>query len=235
MNNARVALYFTPPPDHPLVVAAAAWLGRDAFGRRALPRGSVDGLGDGEVDDLTAAPRRYGFHATLKPPFRFAAGESPDSLHRALTAFAVPRPAITIPALALSRIGPFFALTPADDSAEVDALAADVVRVFEPFRAAMTSEEIARRRPERLSARQRTYLETWGYPYVFDEFRFHMTLTGPVPVEHRDLLHAALGQRFAAFLGQPLAIDALALFVEPHPPGDFVVDARYALTPGAAG
>ncbi|HMN88199.1 MAG TPA: DUF1045 domain-containing protein, partial [Bauldia sp.] len=112
------------------------------------------------------------------------------------------------------------------------ALAADIVRAFDPFRAPPTPEEIERRHPERLPPRQRENLARWGYPYVFEDFRFHMTLTGAVPRERQDSVEAVLAARFAPFLGRPLAIDAVSLFVERDPPADFVVETRAPL--GAA-
>ena len=230
----RAALYFSPPADHPLAVAAAAWLGRDAWTGAILDRGPVPDFDATALDALTAEPRRYGFHATLKPPFRLAEGRSLDVLRTEVAAFCRNTPPARIEALRLERIGAFFALTPDGDAAAVHLLADDVVRAFDDFRALPTPDEIARRRPDRLTARQREYLAAWGYPYVFDQFRFHMTLTGPVPEEHRERMEAVLRERFAAFIGRPLAVDALCLFTEPHPPGDFVVDTATPLS-GAAG
>lgn len=229
----RAAIYFAPPADEPLSRAAAAWLGRDAWTGDPVDRARVTGLDDAAMDALTAAPRRYGFHATLKPPFFLAAGRSLAELRPALAAFANGRPPLTIAALRIERIGAFFALTSEHPSPAVHALADDAVRDFDRFRAPPEANEIARRRPESLTPRQREHLFAWGYPYVFDEFRFHMTLTGPAPEADADRVEAALRERFAAFIGRPLAIDTLCLFVEPDPPCDLVVDTAIQLT-GAA-
>lgn len=218
----RAALYFAPPEDHPLSRAAANWLGRDAWRAGRPP------VGSGE-DALVAEPRRYGFHATLKPPFRLAEGTSLAGLRDAMAGFCRVQEGAAIAALRLARIGAFFALVPGDEKPGLDALAAAVVRHFEPFRAPATEAEIARRRPERLSPRQRSYLADWGYPYVFETFQFHMTLTGPVAEEARGAVEDVLRARFAPFLGRPLAVDSLCLFVEPAPPGDFVIDTALPL------
>jgi putative phosphonate metabolism protein len=221
----RAALYYAPSPDHPLSRCAARWLGRDAWSGADLARGACDGFDPDALDTLTAEPRRYGFHATLKPPFRLAEGCSLDGLRSSLASFGGDRRAVVIPELALERIGAFFALTPGGgDPADLQALAADAVRAFDAFRAPPTAEEIARRRPERLTPGQRENLAAWGYPYVFDEFRFHMTLTGPVPEAQCAAMDAVLRARFADFIGRPLVVDRLCLFVEPVSPGDFVVD-----------
>ncbi len=223
----RTALYFTPPDDDPLTRAAVAWLGRDAW-RPAAPSGEAG------PDSIVREPRRYGFHATLKPPFRLAEGKSIEALRGALAAFAAVRPPVTIASLELARIGAFFALVPGGDAAGLDALAGGVVTEFEAFRAPPSASEIARRDPERLTPRQRAHLEAWGYPYVFDEFRFHMTLTGRVPAEQQNAVEAVLRARFAPFIGRPLVVDTLCLFVERDPPGDFVVDTAVRLAGAAA-
>ena len=222
----RVALYFAPAPDDALARAAAAWLGRDAWGGRAPAAGSPPDAGP---DALVTSPRRYGFHATLKAPFRLAESETLASLEAALEAFAERMRAVIIPEVALGRLGPFFALVEATPSGEVAALAEAVVTAFEPFRAPLSEAEIARRRQASLGEREDAYLLRYGYPYVLDAFRFHMTLTGPVAEEKRDAAEAVLRDRFAAHIGRPLAIDAVALFVEPDPGAPFVALRRHEL------
>ena len=225
----RAAVYFAPPADHPLSRLAAAWLGRDAWTGARLDRGPVSEFDEATLDALTAEPRRYGFHATLKPPFRLAEGHRLSALRAALHGCCRYSPPVTIAALRLDQIGPFFALVPEGDPGRLNGLSELVISVLDPFRAPPTPEEVARRRPERLTARQLKHLTRWGYPYVFDEFRFHMTLTGPVPEEHAELMEATLHDRFASFIGQPLAVDRLCLFIELDPPGDFVVDTAFRL------
>jgi len=222
----RIAIYFTPPEGDPLTRAATRWLGRDAFSGSTVAQEPVDGFSAEEIRDLTADPRRYGFHATLKPPFRLGPGGDAGALARSVAAFCAGRAPVTIGVLKLDRLGSFFALVPEGPAETVMALAADVVRTFDGFRAPPTADEIERRRPERLPPRQRENLKAWGYPYVFDDFRFHMTLTGPVPRERQAAVERALADRFAGFVGRPLEIDALSLFAERDPPADFVVETR---------
>ncbi|PKP65441.1 MAG: phosphonate metabolism protein, partial [Alphaproteobacteria bacterium HGW-Alphaproteobacteria-8] len=71
----RFALYYAPPPG-PLADFAADWLGWDATAGREMPHPIVPGL-PGPVEELTRAPRKYGLHGTLKPPFRLAQGATP--------------------------------------------------------------------------------------------------------------------------------------------------------------
>ena len=228
----RFAVYVAPPPDEPLAGLAASWLGRDAWTGHAVERPAAVSPGPAVVARLTAEPRRYGFHGTMKPPFRLAADLDAPRLRGTFADFCEGRAPVRIAALRLARIGEFFALVPDGDAPALDALAADVVRAFDAFRAPATAAETARRRPERLSPRQRGYLETWGYPYVFEEFRFHMTLTGPVPEAEQGEVERVLQAVFAPVIGKPLAVDALCLFVEPDPPGDFVVDMSAPLAGG---
>ena len=218
----RVAIYATPAADAPLARAAAEWLGRDPF--RDAPTRAPDPA----VDPFVAEPARYGFHATIKAPFRLADGRTIAEMDAALEAFAASRPIVAVGALQLQRIGAFFALVPAAPEPALAELEEATVRAFEPFRAPLGQDEIARRRPESLTARQRDHLLAFGYPHVFDEFRFHMTLTGRVPDKDLERVEALLRARFASFLGRPLRVDGLALFVEPEPGAPFRVRALHA-------
>ncbi|WP_137129628.1 DUF1045 domain-containing protein [Rhizobium sp. FY34] len=229
----RYALYFSPPQNDPLTVAASTWLGRHAFSDNTLPSPDIEGLTVEDWRDLTADPRRYGFHATLKAPFALAPSQSPDMLFAAFDRFCATTPAARIDSLVLSQLGPFFALVPGGSSQDVDQLCARIVETFEPFRAPLSAADIARRKPERMTQNQRSHLERWGYPYVFDEFRFHMTLTGPVSDERQPQMRSLLEQRFAAFTGQPLAIAHLALFVETQAGAPFTIQRHRALCSAA--
>ena len=228
----RAAIFFTPAADHRLTRAAAAWLMRDAFAGVALPPVEDPALTGDEIRALTAEPRRYGFHATIKAPFRLAEGVTLDGLETALAEFCRATSAGAIPAVKVGQLGPFFAIVPAGQSDFVDALQAKVVAVFDRFRAPPSEAELARRRQTPLTAAQEANLARWGYPYVMEEFRFHMTLTGPVPAGRQPEIGAVLRRRFDPLVGGSLAIDSLALFVETEPEADFTVKARFPLASG---
>lgn len=223
MTLLRYALYFTPPQDHPLSRAAQHWLGSNPFKGELCSQLAVPGFPPEELHDLTADPRRYGFHGTLKAPFELSAGRTETQLLQALDEFSAECEAFEIPEMMLGQLGPFFALVPSGECAELQMLADETVRRFEPFRAPLSDADIARRKPEELTESGRRNLETWGYPYVFDDFRFHMTLTGKVPAERRPAMREALEERFGAFIGQPLLIDTVALFIEPQHGAPFAV------------
>ena len=219
----RYALYFTPAQDDPLTVAAARWLGRDAFSGGLVAQGDEPPLSSETLREATAEPRRYGFHATLKAPFTLKDGASLTELTESFATFAAETCRFDIPALALGRLGAFFALVPGQPSTELQAFAAETVRRFEPFRAPLSESDIARRKPDTLPPAQRDHLLRWGYPYVFDEFRFHMTLSGALEPALADAIAPLLKARFASFLGKPLAVSGIALFVEPERGAPFTV------------
>jgi len=219
----RYALYFTPPQHDPLTDLAARWLGRDAFTGEALPTPDAGPFDAEDHARLTADPRRYGFHATLKAPFALAASVTETDLLETVTDFASRTPAFDIPELVLGQLGHFFALVPGSVHQPLQNFAANVVKSFEPFRAALSEADIARRKPESLGEAERANLMRWGYPYVMDEFRFHMTLTGPVGREHQPVVGNLLRDRFAAHIGRPLAVAGIAVFVERERGGPFTV------------
>ena len=225
----RFAIYFTPAADHPLTRAAAGWLGRDAFTGAAIPRTGVAGFTAAELDGFTAEPARYGFHGTVVAPFHLAEGIGETALDRAAAGFAASRQRFVIPRLAIRRIGHFFALVPSDALAAMDDLAAKAVQHFSLLRAPLDDADIARRRPDTLSERQRDYLLRYGYPYVFEEFRFHMTLTGPVPAGEAPRVAAALEAVFRPLLGTPLEVSSLAVFVEAARGAPFTVRGLHPL------
>ncbi|PDT83732.1 DUF1045 domain-containing protein [Sinorhizobium sp. BJ1] len=219
----RYAIYFAPPSDDRLSQTASRWLGRDAFRDGALAWAESSALEGEQQMTLTAEPRRYGFHGTLKAPFTLAPGRSEAELIAAFDEFAAEIEPFEVPEIALHQIGPFFALVPRAPSAPLQDLAEQAVRRFEPFRAPLSEIDVARRNPETLTQRQRDYLAAWGYPYVFEEFQFHLTLTGPVPDEMRSIMRETLEAAFAPFIGQPLGISTVALFVEPQRGAPFTV------------
>ncbi|WP_158671735.1 DUF1045 domain-containing protein, partial [Bradyrhizobium guangdongense] len=181
----RYAIYFAAGADSALSRFGAELLGYDAYtgDEVPFPREALQIAPDWR--DITADPRKYGFHATLKAPMALASGRTEAGLVAACATFAgQPR---TIPVIrpVVDTIGGFIAVIPAEPVDALQQFAADCVREFDSFRASLTAEDRARRKPEKLDERQRDYLDRWGYPYVMEEFRFHMTLTGRLDAERR--------------------------------------------------
>ncbi len=219
----RYAIYFTPPQGHALTVAASRWLGRDAFAGATVEQAAVPGFSNDEIIALTADPRRYGFHATLKAPFSLKAGETEEGLIDAFQDFCAKTEAFDIPNVIVGQLGPFFAVVPDQVYPQLQDFTASVVQHFEPFRAPLSEADIARRKPEKLSERQRQLLAQWGYPYVMEEFRFHMTLTGPVDAAQSPAMRDALESVFADFTHRALPVSGLGLFVEQSRGAPFTV------------
>ena len=209
----RYALYSAPRPEEPLARFAAEWLGRDPAKDRSVPQPAVAGFTPASLAEITEDPRRYGFHGTLKPPFDLAAGMSLDQLLADAAAFAAARPPVDLPGLHLKAIGGFLALVPYANPA-LDRLAADCVREFDRFRAPPEAADLARRRQARLSPRQDELLVRWGYPYVMEEFRFHLTLTGSLESAERDRVQRALQPLVAPLCAASHQVRDLVIFVQ---------------------
>lgn len=205
----RYAIYFVPGHETPLYRFGASVLGYDCYTGRdtALIAGA-----DVRWANAVHAPRVYGFHATLKAPFRLANGLNESDLIQATTAFAADQPAVLGGNLAVRALGSFLALVPAVTSRDIDRFAQSCVREFDRFRAPMTTEERARRLAANLTSRQIEQLDRWGYPFVFEDFRFHMTLTGVVASPEREPALRFLSENFEQVpAARALLIDRIAI------------------------
>lgn len=214
--SGRYAIYFAPATGSDLARFGDRWLGRSAETGEAVPQPKLDGLDADRLRALTEAPRHYGFHGTLKPPFHLAQGCDVDDLRRAMAGFAARQAAFEIAALQLREIGDFLALVPADPAPALSGLADACVTEFDAYRAAPDAAELAKRHPAGLTPRQAELLARWGYPYVLDAFRFHLTLTGPIadPTE-RTRVAGLLQPLVAPLLMQRMPVREFSLFHQP--------------------
>ena len=208
----RYAIYFAPAADTALHRIGSGWLGRDALSGTGLDQLPVPGMAPETLSWLTGDPRRYGFHATLKAPFRLAPDQSEEALLATAETFTRSRSAFTAPPLVSSDLEGFRALVLEAPSPAMNALERDCVTAFEPFRAPLTEPERARRRPERLTDRQRRLLDTVGYPYSLAEFRFHLTLTQRLTAEQAALIDPVLAVATEPVCGIPWPVDAISVF-----------------------
>ncbi|VIO70707.1 hypothetical protein CI1B_33610 [Bradyrhizobium ivorense] len=208
-NHPRYAIYYAPAQDSVLHRFGSAMLGYDAVDGADLP---FPGGVAADWRELTEDPRKYGFHATLKAPISLADGKDEAELVAACAAFAGRARRIPVIEPVVDAISGFIAVIPARRSEELQQFAADCVTEFDGFRAPLTAEDRARRNPAKLTARQCEHLDRWGYPYVMEEFRFHMTLTGRLSDTRRGPIVTWLRERFAAIGLTTLAVDRIALF-----------------------
>ena len=217
----RYAIYYVPAPGTELDHFGARLLGYDAFSGEDLP--FPDGVTQAVTDwrDITQDPRKYGFHATMKAPLSLAKDKTEAELLAACEAFAgKPRPIPVIKPV-VDSISGFIAVVPAQPSPELERLAADCTSEFDSFRAPLTSGDRARRNPSALTARQREHLKRWGYPYVMEDFRFHMTLTGRLDAGPRGPVLTMLRNRFSAVGLETFAVDRIAVFRQDDPRSRF--------------
>jgi len=213
----RYAIYFAPPRGSALWNFGNSWLGRDVETGEELRRPAIIGLEDVDIDELTSSPSLYGFHATIKPPFRLSNPFDLGDLVKSLEEFAAARKSFGCSLAGPSEIGNFIAFALGYASAEMDSLASEAVEFFDLYRSPLTDEELRKRRSVSLTSRQEENLQNWGYPYVKEDFRFHMTLTNAVKtVALRSRLKEALSDaaQTAGVIG-PTEISGLALYAQP--------------------
>ena len=217
----RYAIYYAPD-DRDLATFGASWLGWDIETGRAVAQPAVDGIAE-----ATETPRRYGFHGTLKPPFKLAKGAIEAELVKKTAALAVSTPSVRLSGLALARLGQFLALVPKEETTALGELAFACVSKLDQFRRPASPAELNRRRAAGLSPRQDDLLKKWGYPFVAEEFRFHLTLTGKLGVREQDRMFDVLSAHLPALTG-PFAIRSIALVGEDQD-GHFRLIDRYPL------
>lgn len=205
----RYAIFYTAPAGD-LADAGAAWLGWDSAAGQPAAHPDV-GL---DLAQITQTPRKYGFHATLKAPFRPAAGLDQQSLIAAVDTFAETTVPVVLDGLRLRIDHGFVALRPVGDEAALRNFASACVRDLDHLRARLSDADIARRRRAPLTERQDAQMLAWGYPYVFEDFHFHMTLSGPMQGAAAEQVSEAAQAFFGPVLTCPFVIDAITLLGE---------------------
>ena len=226
----RYAIYFAPAPQSPWWQAGSQWLGRCAVGNSVASMPAVQGVTDEEYRKVTAAPRRYGWHATLKAPFTLADGVTFHQLESALKGIAQSTSAFDMPPLQVALLDDFLAIVAQPQSQSANALAARCVMELHALAAPLSQSELKRRRQAPLSAAQDALLLRWGYPFVLDQYQLHCSLTGSLNGMSARQVHSLqlAAQAWFAPLGT-CRFESLALFAEPSPGADFVLLAHFKL------
>ena len=220
----RVALYYAPLTDDPLHRAASTWLGRDAATGADTMQPDIR-----EIDEVTREPRLYGFHATLKPPMRLADGHTWDDVVAAATALADRIAPFDLPTLSVQDLFGFLALRETTPCAPLQALADACVEQLDHMRAPPSTDEIGRRRRANLTMRQEANLVRWGYPYVFDTWFFHMTLSRRLNADEKAQFMPTAATYFADAIAMPRRVTDICLFVQREPGAPFVIKQRLQL------
>ncbi|PDT10176.1 MULTISPECIES: DUF1045 domain-containing protein [unclassified Rhizobium] len=225
----RYAICFTPPASDPLSLVAANWLGRNVFSGDMLGPPAVRGLGIHEIAFHTAVPRRYGFHGVLKAPFHLSGDMSESQLLRDLMRFAGTFAPFQISRLEIARLGSFYSLMPSAPCEQIQYLASAIVQEFDRYRAPLSEADIERSDPDGLSAAQFANLHRWGNPYVMDEFRFHMPVTGSINAIDMPRIEPALRTIFEPVLKEPVMVSNVALMIEEGSGGPFRVHSLHPM------
>jgi hypothetical protein len=219
----RVAIYWAPELDDPLHSAGSAWLGRDAETNAKVVQPALPGIAG-----LTADPRGYGLHATLRPPFRPAT--SYQAVIADLASLVTRIAPFDLPPLAVRDLDGFLALTETAPCPALASLAEAILRGTDRHRSAPDADELARRRRAGLSDRQEALLARWGYPYVMEEWRFHVTLTRRLSADEHALVRPAAEAHFACIAGQKRRVEAVRVFTQAAPGAPFLIAERFALS-----
>ncbi|WP_272698725.1 DUF1045 domain-containing protein [Desulfovibrio sp. Fe33] len=211
----RYGVYFAPGRGSGLDRFGAAWLGRDNETGRPVDAPLPEGLPSEEWRALTETPRHYGFHGTLMPPFVPADGMNEAEITDRLDKLAGRLAPFVLAPLSVREIGSFLALVPVEQVWLAETAEA-CLRTMHPLRKPPSATENEKRRASGLTPKQDRLLEEWGYPYVLDEFRFHITLTGRVadPARRKRLAHI-LTDLAAPVTGRPHPVEELCLFYQP--------------------
>lgn len=226
-NLERFALYFTFATKNPLYQKATQWLGHCVYNQDIDSSQSLISVSD--KFRMVRKAAHYGFHATLKPPFRLRSGTTQADLEAHLQSFTSEMKAITCPPLKIHSIANFIALIPSDSCAELNHLAKQCVIEFEQFRAPLNEIEMQKRLSSPLTVRQQQLLDEYGYPYVLDEFRFHMTLSDRMQDGLIDDALQQLSFEFSPLLNSQLNVDCVCLCHQSNPDDPFTLIKSYPL------
>lgn len=221
---ARVAIYYAPTADDPLHQAASSWLGRDAETGAPVTQPDIAGIAE-----ATADPRKYGFHATLKPPMRLATDRSWFELVEAAAYVAGRIAPFELPPMAVQDLREFLALRETQPSQPLQALCDACVAELDEFRAPPDAAELEKRRRAGLTGAEDAMLVRWGYPYVFGTWFFHMTLTRRLDDVAKSVFRPAAEAHFATALARPRRVTDLCLFTQSSPSEAFVIAERIPL------
>jgi hypothetical protein len=228
MAQSRYAICFAPEQGSALEALACEWLARDKSGAFVDKRVDVRGMTSDRLTTLIKGPRNYGMHGTLKPSFELRPHATEGALLEVARLLAKSCSPIELPVLELGEIGYIVSLVPESSSAALEDLASQCVRAFDGFRQPLTAEQEQSFKRNRLTVHQRQMLEHWGYPYVMEEFDFHLSLTDPVIDDgERAAIMMAVEAIAAPVLHKPLIMRELAVFAQKGANNPMSIIARF--------
>jgi hypothetical protein len=220
----RVALYYAPAVDDPLWQRACQWLGRNPETNASVNQPDLP-----QIAAITASPRLYGFHATLKPPMRLKPSATCQQAIDAAHEVAAGISPFTLPTLQVADLDGFLALRETRESMTLQALCDACVAGLDHLRAPSDEAELARRRRHGLSRAEEAMLTRWGYQHVFATWTFHMTLTRRLDADEKEIYFGAASDWFATALAQPREVAEIAVFTEAEDGAAFLLAERIKL------
>lgn len=225
----RLALFYAPASKSPLAKFGSQWLGWDVENAIEVKHPDIANL-PVSIAEMVATPQKYGFHGTLKAPFKLHTTKSLDELRAALQAFSHQTSKFMIGKMKVAQLGNFVAIIQESRSTNLRDFAAMAVENFEEFRAPLNEKDIAKRRKTKLTPRQDELMLRWGYPYVFEEFKFHLTLTGKLAEANVETTKDILAEYLSDVLDKPLEAVDICLYGE-REDGRFEIIERFPLQP----
>ena len=206
----RFALYFLP--QGALHRFGAGWFGWDVITGTDINQN--DRMLPLSLQQFVEKPRKYGLHATIKAPFRLKSLKDYEALIATTQQIAKRHGAFTL-SLSMTKLGRFLALTCTEgDPKPLKDLAADCVQSLDVFRAPLTEDELNKRLAAHLKENEKSNVMTWGYPYVFESYRFHITLTDKVSAKNREALEPYLETNLAPCIYGAVTVNAISLVGE---------------------
>lgn len=228
--TARYAIYYSPPRNSLLESAGTYWLGRTAFRYGQVPKEIPERFFKQEYYQLIESPRWYGFHGTIRAPFELAEHVKPEEFIKEVRKICATHTPFNLSGLAVSSFSGFLALTPTSGYPELIKLHSDLVRKLDFLRPPLSQFDLKRHLDKQLSKRQEQLLRRFGYPFVLEEFKFHMTLTGTIEDKVRSSYKEKLEHILNPYLTEPVPVQEVSIYMQPDRKTPFVEHTRIPLT-----
>jgi alpha-D-ribose 1-methylphosphonate 5-triphosphate synthase subunit PhnG len=220
----RYAVYYVPDQDSDLYRLGSSLLGYSLREGKELPMAALPGAGaPGEYSKKASV---YGFHSTVIAPFRTQRGK--EGIASAIALALSKHAPFRLAPLRLRLLNGFPALCAEGPMDGFQALEKSLLEALYPLFLPPDPESLGRR--GELNPKQLGYFWKWGYPFVLDEHRFHMTLGDP---NSSDGYIGALKNYFPASSTDALVFGKVTLCAQESPGSRFISLGDFPL--GAAG
>ncbi len=185
-NYKRYAIYYVPSENSELDLFGKCWLGWDPYKGEETTKSDLSKLPSfKKFSSLVLTPKQYGFHGTIKAPFKLKNEYTYNDLENKVREISKQIHSFYFDQLIIEKLGNFIGLIPTNNL-KVNAVSNKFVEELDYLRDELSESEIKKRKPHKLTSNQKQMLFKWGYPYVFDEFKFHLTLTSKLNVVEID-------------------------------------------------